>query len=139
MNAVSPAKRGAPSQHRTVRGFSLDNDDKLGFQNQPLQAESRCAVPTCSQVLMAALNACFLTLPPKLKWELAERARKPDTPRCPAPPCGSSGAPGRLSLATPGLHNRRRITCRNPDPGGKQSRGLWWVEKRPPPPETPTS
>lgn len=83
MNAVSPAKRGAPSQHRTVRGFSLDNDDKLGFQNQPLQAESRCAVPTCSQVLMAALNACFLTLPPKLKWELAERARKPDTPRCP--------------------------------------------------------
>ena len=59
MNAVSPAKRGAPSQHRTVRGFSLDNDDKLGFQNQPLQAESRCAVPTCSQVLMAALNAWF--------------------------------------------------------------------------------
>ena len=34
----------------------------------------------------------------------------------------------------PGLHNRRRITCRNTDPGRKQSRGLWWVEKRPPPP-----
>ena len=67
MNAVSPAKRGAPSQRRTVRGFSLDNNDKLRFQNQPLHAESRCTVPTCSQVLTDAQNACFLTLPPKLQ------------------------------------------------------------------------
>lgn len=43
-----PSKRGA-SSCGTVRGFSLDHDDKLRFQSQPLHTESRRAVPMCSQ------------------------------------------------------------------------------------------
>lgn len=56
-----------------------------GSKTSLFHAESRCAAPTCSQVLTAAQNACFLTLPPKLQWKLAERARKPDTQQCPRP------------------------------------------------------
>ena len=44
-----PSKRGASSRCGTVRGFSLDHDNKLRFQSQPLHAESRRAVPTYSR------------------------------------------------------------------------------------------
>lgn len=44
-----PSQKGASSWCGTVRGFSLDHDDKLRFQSQPLHGESRRAVPTCSQ------------------------------------------------------------------------------------------